>query len=66
MDDLPTVFENHSIEYLDDQQLIDCYRKLNRPFVVLKIAPIRNQGTVLKVVILLVQLQGASFRVCVF
>jgi hypothetical protein len=50
-DGLPTSFENHSIEYLDDQELIDRYRKLNNSFLVLKIAPIRNQGSVLKIVI---------------
>jgi hypothetical protein len=50
-DGLPTAFENHSIEYLDDQELIDRYRKLNNSFLVLKIAPIRNQGTVLKIVV---------------
>jgi hypothetical protein len=50
-DELPTAFENHSIEYLDDQELIDRYRKLNNSFSVLKIAPIRNQGAVLKIVV---------------
>jgi hypothetical protein len=50
-DGLPTVFENHSIEYLDDQELIDHYRKLNNSFLVLKIAPIRNQDNVLKIVV---------------
>ena len=50
-DGLPTAFEDHSIEYLDDQELIDRYRELNNSFWVLKIAPIRNQGTVLKIVV---------------
>ena len=43
-DGLPTAFENHSIEYLDDQELVHRYLKLNNSFLVLKIAPIRNQG----------------------
>ena len=50
-DDLPTAFENHSIEFVDDQELVDRYRKLNKSFAVLKITPIRNQGNVLKVVV---------------
>lgn len=50
-DGLPTAFENHSIEYLDDQELIDRYHKVNNSFLVLKIAPIRNQGTILKIVV---------------
>lgn len=50
-DGLPTAFENHSIEYLDDQELVHRYLKLNNSFLVLKIAPIRNQGTVLKIVV---------------
>ena len=48
---LPTAFENHSIEYLDDQELVDHYRKLNNSFEILKIGPMRNEGTVLKIVI---------------
>jgi hypothetical protein len=50
-DGLPTSFENHSIEYLDDQELIDHYRKLNNSFEILKIGPLRNEGSVLKIVI---------------
>lgn len=50
-DDLPTEFENHSIEFVDDQELVNRYRKLNKPFAVLRISPIRNQGNVLNVVV---------------
>jgi hypothetical protein len=50
-DGLPTEFEKHSIEYLDDQELIDRYHKLNNSFEILKIGPIGNKGTVLKVVV---------------
>jgi hypothetical protein len=50
-DGLPTAFEEHSIEYLDDQQLVDRYHKLNNSFETLKIGPIRNEGTILKVVV---------------
>src|SRR5689334_11354221 len=29
-DDLPTAFDNHSIEFLDDQELVDRYRTLKK------------------------------------
>lgn len=50
-DGLPTAFENHSISYLDDQELVDRYHKLHNSFEILKIGPIRNEGTVLKIVV---------------
>ena len=50
-DDIPTSFENHSIEFLDDQELVDRYRNLKKSFAVLKIAPIRSHGSVLKIVV---------------
>lgn len=50
-DKLPTDFEGRSIEYLDNQQLIDRYRRLNRPFETLRVGPIRNEGAVLRIVV---------------
>jgi len=50
-DDLPTMFKDHSIEFVDDQELIDRYRKLNKSFAVLRIDPIRNKDNALEVVI---------------
>jgi hypothetical protein len=50
-DGLPTAFQNHSVEFLDDQELIGRYRKLNNSFEILKISPIRNEGAVLKIVV---------------
>ena len=50
-DDLPTTFENHSVEFLDDQELVERYRKLKKSFAVLELAPMRNHGGVLKVVV---------------
>ncbi len=50
-DGLPTAFQDHSVEYLDDQELIGRYRKLNNSFEILKISPMRNEGTVLKIVV---------------
>jgi hypothetical protein len=50
-DGLPTGFENHSIQYLDDQELIVRHHKLNKSFAILSVAPIRNEGTVLKIVV---------------
>ena len=37
-------FENHSVKYLDDQELINRYSKLNKSFEILKISPIHNKG----------------------
>jgi hypothetical protein len=50
-DKLPTDFEGHSIEYLDNRQLIDHYRKVNKTFETLKIGPIHNEGAVLTIVV---------------
>lgn len=50
-DDLPAMFKDHSIEFVDDQELMDRYRKLKKSFAVLRISPIRNKGNVLEVVI---------------
>jgi hypothetical protein len=50
-DGLPTTFENHSVDYLDDQGLIDHYHNLNSSFEILQIGPIRNEGATLKVVV---------------
>lgn len=50
-DELPTAFENHSVEFLDDQELVERYRKLKKSFAVLEVAPMRNQGGVLKVTV---------------
>jgi len=50
-DKLPTDFEGHSIEYLDNQGLIDRYRRLNKTFETLRVGPIRNEGAVLRIVV---------------
>lgn len=50
-DKLPTDFGGRSIEYLDSQELIDRYRRLSKPFVTLRIGPIRNEGAVLRIVV---------------
>jgi hypothetical protein len=50
-DELPTAFQDHSIEYLDDQELIGRYRKLKNSFEILRIGPMRNEGTVFKIVV---------------
>lgn len=46
---LPTEFENHFVEYLDYQALVDRYRKLGKPFAVLEIHPMQNEGKTLKI-----------------
>jgi len=43
-DGIPTAFEEHSIEYLDDQQLVDRYHKLNNSFETLKIGSHSQRG----------------------
>jgi hypothetical protein len=48
---LPTEFENHFVEYLDYQALADRYRKLGKPFAVLEIHPMQNEGKTLKITI---------------
>ena len=50
-DGLPTEFENHFVEYLDYQALLDRYRTLGRPFAVLEIHPIQNEGKTLKIAV---------------
>ena len=48
---LPTEFENHSIEYLDHQGLLERYNKLGKPYATLVIRPMRNEGKTLKVAV---------------
>jgi hypothetical protein len=48
---LPTEFENHFVEYLDYQALVDRYRKLGKPFAVLEIHPMQNEGTTLRIAV---------------
>jgi hypothetical protein len=50
-DGLPTAFENHSVSYLEDEELVDRYHKLHNSFEILKVGPIRNEGSALKIVI---------------
>ena len=48
---LPTEFENHFLEYLDHQALVDRYTKLGKPYAALVIRPMRNEGKTLKVAV---------------
>ena len=48
---LPTEFENHVIEYLDTDKLTDRYRMLGKSYSVLAIRPMHNEGTALKVAV---------------
>ena len=50
-DDLPTEFENHFFEYLDNQGLVERYKKLGKSDAVLVIRPIRNEGATLKIAV---------------
>jgi hypothetical protein len=42
--DLPSSFADRAVEYLDHKGLIDRCKKLKKPFAVLKINPMRNEG----------------------
>ena len=46
---LPTEFENHFVEYLDNKALIERYDKLGKPYAVLAIHPMQNEGKTLKI-----------------
>jgi len=48
---LPTEFENHSVEYLDNQGLSERYRKLGKSYAVLVIHPMQNEGNTLKIAV---------------
>src|SRR5215831_13000398 len=48
---LPTEFENHSIEFLDRQGLIQRYRKLGKPYATLVICPIQNHDKTLTIAV---------------
>jgi hypothetical protein len=50
-DDLPTSVEGRSIEYLDQNQLIERYLKLNKSFEILRVGPIVNDGNQLKITV---------------
>ena len=44
-DDLPSQFEDHHIEYLDWQTLMERCKSLRKEFAVLEVHPIHNEGT---------------------
>ena len=48
---LPTEFENHFVEYLDHQTLVERFNKLRKPYATLMIRPMRNEGKTLKIAV---------------
>jgi hypothetical protein len=46
---LPTEFEDHFVEYLDNQELIQRSNKLGKPYATLVIRPVKNEGKILKI-----------------
>jgi hypothetical protein len=50
-DALPTEFDGHVVEYLDNTGLMARYRKLGKSYPTLRIRPIRNEGTALKIAV---------------
>ena len=51
-DALPTTFEGHVVEYLDDQAQIQRYNRLGESYAILKVQPIQNDGAALKINVL--------------
>ena len=48
-DALPTEFDGHAVEYLDDKGLIERFRNLGKSYAILRVRPIQNEGTALKI-----------------
>jgi len=49
--ELPTEFENHFVEYLDKQALVERYKKLGKSYAALEIHPMQNEGKTLKIAV---------------
>ena len=50
-DGLPTEFENHFVEYLDNQALAERYKKLGKSYAALVIQPMRNDAKTLRIAV---------------
>jgi hypothetical protein len=48
-DDLPEQFSEYRVEYLDTQNQIARCKELRKPFAILKIQPVKSQGSRLKI-----------------
>jgi hypothetical protein len=48
-DDLPSEFDGHHVEYLDNQELIEKHKALKKDFSILEIHPLHNEGTRLRI-----------------
>ena len=48
-DTLPSEFGDYHVEYLDTQAQIDRYKKLRKQFSILRIHPMKNEGSRLKI-----------------
>lgn len=48
---LPTEFENHFVEYLDRQALLERYKKSGKSYATPEIQPMQNEGKTLKVAV---------------
>jgi len=49
--DLPEQFEDHRVEYLEMQDVVAKSKQLRKPFAILKIFPMKNEGARLKITI---------------
>jgi hypothetical protein len=52
INELLTQFDNHVIEYLDSDGLMQRYRKLGKSYSILVIRPMHNEGQTLKVAVI--------------
>jgi hypothetical protein len=48
-DEWPSQFDNHRVEYLDAQGLIDRYRRLRKEFSILRVYSLRDRGGQLEI-----------------
>jgi hypothetical protein len=48
---LPTDLENHFVEYLDSQALVERYKKSGKSYAALVIQPMQNEGKTLKIAV---------------
>lgn len=49
--DLPAQFGDHRVEYLETQDVVAKCKQLRKPFAILKIFPMKNEGSRLKITI---------------
>lgn len=59
---LPTAFDGHVVEYLDDAGLIERYRKLGESYAILRVGPMQADGDALKIAVVVYQVSYKKHR----